>query len=67
VCEALENARVDYVESSGGTYESLAFKHKREGTKKREAFFLEFAVQIVKPLSKTETYVTGGFKTVGRW
>jgi hypothetical protein len=36
LCEALENARFDYVELSGGTYESLAFKHKREGAKKRE-------------------------------
>jgi len=41
------------------------FKYKRESTKKREAFFLEFAEQIVKPLSKTKTYVTGGFKTAG--
>jgi hypothetical protein len=43
----------------------LAFKHQRESTKKRESFFLELAEQIVKPLSKTKTYITGGFKTVG--
>jgi hypothetical protein len=43
----------------------LAFKHQRESTKKRELFFLEFAESIVKPLSKTKTYITGGFKTVG--
>jgi 2,4-dienoyl-CoA reductase-like NADH-dependent reductase (Old Yellow Enzyme family) len=65
LCEALEKARFDYVELSGGTYESLAFKHKRDSTKKRESFFLEFAEEIVKPLTKTRTYVTGGFKTVG--
>lgn len=65
LCKVLENTRFDYVELSGGTYESLAFKHQRESTKKREAFFLEFAELIVKPLSKTKTYVTGGFKTVG--
>ncbi|RDW71620.1 FMN-linked oxidoreductase-2 [Coleophoma cylindrospora] len=65
LCAALEKARFDYVELSGGTYESLAFVHKRESTKKRENFFLEFAEEIVKPLSKTKTYVTGGFKTVG--
>jgi 2,4-dienoyl-CoA reductase-like NADH-dependent reductase (Old Yellow Enzyme family) len=65
LCEAFENARFDYVELSGGTYESLAFKHQWESTKKRESFFLEFAEEIVKPLSKTKTYVTGGFKTVG--
>ncbi|PQE19278.1 hypothetical protein CJF31_00009361 [Rutstroemia sp. NJR-2017a BVV2] len=65
LCQALENARFDYVELSGGTYESLAFGHKRESTKKRESFFLDFAEEIVKPLTKTKTYITGGFKTIG--
>jgi len=65
LCQALEQARFDYVELSGGTYESLAFEHKRESTKKREAFFIEFAEEIVKPLTKTKTYITGGFKTAG--
>lgn len=65
LCSALEAAKFDYVELSGGTYESLAFKHKRESTKKREAFFLDFAEEIVKPLTKTKAYITGGFKTVG--
>lgn len=65
LCAALEKARFDYVELSGGTYESLAFAHKRESTKKRESFFLDFADEIVKPLTKTKTYVTGGFKTTG--
>jgi 2,4-dienoyl-CoA reductase-like NADH-dependent reductase (Old Yellow Enzyme family) len=65
LCQALEAAKFDYVELSGGTYESLAFSHKRESTKKRESFFLEFAEEIVKPLTKTKTYITGGFKTVG--
>jgi len=65
LCKILEASRFDYVELSGGTYESLAFKHKRESTKKRESFFIEFAESIVKPLTKTKAYVTGGFKTVG--
>jgi 2,4-dienoyl-CoA reductase-like NADH-dependent reductase (Old Yellow Enzyme family) len=65
LCLALEGARFDYVELSGGTYESPAFVHKRESTKKRESFFIEFAEDIVKPLTKTKTYITGGFKTVG--
>lgn len=65
LCQELENARFDYIELSGGTYESLAFGHKRDSTKKRESFFIEFAEQIVKPLSKTKTYITGGLKTVG--
>jgi hypothetical protein len=65
LCQALEKARFDYVELSGGTYESLAFEHKRESTKKRESFFIEFAEEIVKPLTKTKAYVTSGLKTVG--
>ncbi|KAG4442951.1 hypothetical protein IFR05_001564 [Cadophora sp. M221] len=65
LCEALEKANFDFIELSGGTYESLAFEHKRESTVKRESFFIEFAEEIVKPLTKTKTYVTGGLKTVG--
>ena len=63
--ELLEGAEFDFVELSGGTYQSLAFEHKRDSTKKREAFFLDFAESIVPGLKKTKTYVTGGFKTVG--
>ncbi|KAF2774174.1 FMN-linked oxidoreductase [Teratosphaeria nubilosa] len=65
ICAMLEENKFDFVELSGGTYESLAFVHKRESSKKREAFFMEFADLIAPSLSKTKTYVTGGFKTVG--
>ncbi|KAK5130434.1 hypothetical protein LTR08_002133 [Meristemomyces frigidus] len=65
LCTMLEQNRFDFVELSGGTYESLAFEHKRESTKKREAFFMEFADLIAPALKKTKVYVTGGFKTVG--
>lgn len=65
LCKILEENSFDFVELSGGTYESLAFVHKRESTRKREAFFLEFA-EIIRPgLKKTKVYLTGGFKTVG--
>ncbi|KAL5119108.1 hypothetical protein ACEQ8H_003032 [Pleosporales sp. CAS-2024a] len=63
LCKLLEDHTFDFVELSGGTYEQLAFGHKRESTKKREAFFIEFADKIAPALSKTKTYVTGGFKT----
>lgn len=63
LCKLLEDNSFDFVELSGGTYEQLAFGHKRDSTKKREAFFLEFAEKITPSLSKTRTYVTGGFKT----
>jgi len=65
LCSILEQNQFDFVELSGGTYESLAFAHKRESTRHREAFFLEFAEKIAPVLSKTRTYVTGGLKTVG--
>lgn len=65
LCASLEANRFDFVELSGGTYEELAFSHKRDSTKKREAFFLDFAEVIVPALTKTKTFVTGGFKTVG--
>ena len=38
LCQLLERHEFDFVELSGGTYQSLAFAHKRESTKKREAF-----------------------------
>ena len=65
LCASLEANHFDFVELSGGTYEELAFAHKRESTKKREAFFLDFAETIVPALTKTKTFITGGFKTVG--
>lgn len=65
LCAQLEENKFDFVELSGGTYESLAFQHKRESTKKREAFFMDFAEIIAPALKKTKSYITGGFKTVG--
>lgn len=61
----LETHKFDFVELSGGTYESLAFIHQRESTKKRESFFIEFAEQITPGLKHTKSYVTGGLKTTG--
>jgi 2,4-dienoyl-CoA reductase-like NADH-dependent reductase (Old Yellow Enzyme family) len=59
---------LDFVELSGGTYERLAFEHIKESTRKREAFFLEFAEMIVPGLGvgrKTKVFITGGLRTVG--
>lgn len=65
LCAALEANRLDFVELSGGTYEEIGFVHKKDSTKRREAFFLDFAETIAPALTKTKTYITGGFKTVG--
>lgn len=64
LCVELEKHGFDFVELSGGTYEELAFGHKKESTKKREAFFLEFADMIMPNLKKTKAYVVGGLRTV---
>lgn len=64
LCIILETqGQFDFVDLSGGTYEHVGWEHKRESTKKREAFFLEFAEAIPPHLSKTRVYVTGGFIT----
>jgi 2,4-dienoyl-CoA reductase-like NADH-dependent reductase (Old Yellow Enzyme family) len=65
LCALLEKNSFDFVELSGGTYESLAFRHEKESTKRREAFFLNFAETITPSLKKTKSYITGGLKTVG--
>lgn len=64
LCQKLEEAEFDYVETSGGTYESMAWTHKRDSTRAREAYFAEFADQIAKNLTRTKVYTTGGLKTV---
>ncbi|ORY69600.1 uncharacterized protein BCR38DRAFT_419545 [Pseudomassariella vexata] len=64
ICVELERHGLDFVELSGGTYEAIAFSHKRESSRKREAYFLEFADMIVPELKRTKAYVTGGLRTV---
>ncbi|OQE32277.1 hypothetical protein PENSTE_c001G08251 [Penicillium steckii] len=65
LCRALEEHAFDFVELSGGTYEKSPFaEQKRPSTIERESLFLDFARLIVPGLTKTKTYVTGGFKTV---
>ena len=65
LCVMLEEARVDFVDMSGGTFEGRAFEHKKESTIAREAYFIEFAEMLRPLLKKTKVYVTGGFRTVG--
>lgn len=65
LCAELDTHGFDHVELSGGTYEELAFVHKRESSRAREAFFLEFADLIVPRLQRTKAYVVGGLRTAG--
>ncbi|ROV93134.1 hypothetical protein VSDG_07348 [Cytospora chrysosperma] len=66
----LQDAGVDYLELSGGTYEDMGMDRKRESTRRREAFFLDFAEKIVPALGpadrrRTKVFITGGLRTVG--
>ncbi|GAA5854616.1 hypothetical protein JCM9279_005712 [Rhodotorula babjevae] len=63
VCIWLDEAGLDLIELSGGTYESGAFNHKKESTKKREAYFIEFAEAIRPALKNATLAVTGGFRS----
>ncbi|GAB1308683.1 NADH:flavin oxidoreductase/NADH oxidase family protein [Urechidicola sp. KH5] len=65
VIEQLEKLGVDLLEISGGTYENIAFFEKanlRESTRKREAFFMDFADKL-RNRSNIPLMVTGGFRT----
>ncbi|KAE8377495.1 hypothetical protein BDV26DRAFT_281787 [Aspergillus bertholletiae] len=62
LCQILEQNEFDFVELSGGTYETPMFPRERVSTPK-EAFFLEFVSMIAPLLSKTKSYITGGFRT----
>lgn len=63
-CQKLEEAGVHLIELSGGTYESMAFSHKKDSTKKREAFFIEFAERLRPHIKTAKLAVTGGFRSV---
>ena len=62
--KALSEAGIDLIEISGGTYEAPAMTGVRakESTRKREAYFLEFAEKARATVS-TPLMLTGGFRT----
>lgn len=60
VC-ALETEGVDLLEISGGNYENAAMMGP-ESTRKREAYFLEYA-EKVRTVTKMPLMLTGGFRT----
>ncbi|KAI2467558.1 NADH oxidase [Annulohypoxylon bovei var. microspora] len=61
----LEAHRFDIIELSGGTYEAPGWHHKRESTRRREAFFIEFAELVVPHVKSARTFITGGIRSVG--
>ncbi|CAF3496937.1 unnamed protein product [Rotaria sp. Silwood1] len=62
-----EHGGIDFIEISGGTYEAPAMagsEHdtRSERTKRREAYFIEFAAKV-RQTTKIPLIVTGGFRT----
>lgn len=67
VIRALSEAGMDLIEISGGTYEAPAMSGTKkvpvkESTRRREAYFLEFAEKARAAVS-TPLMLTGGFRT----
>ncbi len=64
VVRILGDAGVDLLEISGGNYESPIFlvDGRRESTRSREAYFLDFA-RRVRGVSRIPLMVTGGFRS----
>ncbi|MFS1511413.1 NADH:flavin oxidoreductase/NADH oxidase family protein [Chengkuizengella sp. SCS-71B] len=64
VAEHLEKEGVDLLEISGGSYESpqMTGRNIKESTKKREAYFLDFAEKLRQSVN-IPLLVTGGFRS----
>jgi len=64
VAEALDAAGIDFLEVSGGNYESTAMFDGpgRDSTKRREAYFLDY-VEKVRSRVRGPLMLTGGFRT----
>ena len=64
VAETLASEGLDLLEISGGNYENpaMAGQDVKESTRQREAYFLDYAMEIRKRVS-IPLMVTGGFRT----
>ncbi len=67
VAKRLDRLGVDLIEISGGSWENPVNRRgkaeaKKESTKKREAYFLEYAEKVKKQID-TPLVVTGGFRS----
>jgi 2,4-dienoyl-CoA reductase-like NADH-dependent reductase (Old Yellow Enzyme family) len=67
VVDALVEAGIDLLEVSGGTYSSAAMlgvnPDVRESTRKREAYFLDYALRVRAAHPELPLMLTGGFRT----
>ena len=63
----LDDMGLDLLELSGGNYESPSMMKPKdevaESTRKREAYFLEYAEAVNRKVQRTPVMVTGGFRS----
>lgn len=68
VVHALAAEGIDLLEVSGGTYSSAAMlgvdPTLKESTRKREAYFLDYALRVRAEVPELPLMLTGGFRTV---
>ncbi|WP_066803800.1 NADH:flavin oxidoreductase/NADH oxidase family protein [Moraxella oblonga] len=62
VVEKLSQMGIDFIEISGGNYESPAMLAEKSSTRQREAFFIDYAKKMRK-ISQVPLIITGGFRS----
>lgn len=62
VVQKISELGIDFIEISGGNYESPKMLTAKESTKKREAFFLDYA-EKARAVSQVPLIITGGFRS----
>ena len=62
VVQKMSELGIDFIEISGGNYENPEMLTAKESTKKREAFFLDYA-EKARAVSQVPLIITGGFRS----
>ncbi|WP_294034799.1 NADH:flavin oxidoreductase/NADH oxidase family protein [uncultured Moraxella sp.] len=62
VVQKMSQLGIDFIEISGGNYESPAMMSSKASTQKREAFFIDYAEKARK-VSQVPLIITGGFRS----
>ena len=62
VVQKLSEMGIDFIEVSGGNYESPQMLAAKDSTRKREAFFIDYA-EKARAVSQVPLIITGGFRS----
>lgn len=62
VVQKMSELGIDFIEISGGNYESPEMLSAKDSTQKREAFFLDYA-EKARAVSQVPLIITGGFRS----